>query len=115
MEPLAAGEAEPVRPLGTAQDPPRSGRADAPPDRAGTPSREGTSGSVAIRVQPSDAEILIDGERWTGNGDDRLVVQLSPGRHQIEARKDGYRPFSTAVDIRAGESTPLNVSLGRLP
>ena len=116
MEALAPGEPEPLRPLGTAQDPPRSGRAaDAPPDRAGTPSREGTSGSIAIRVQPSDAEIVIDGERWTGNADARLVVQLSPGRHQIEVRKDGYRPFSTAVDIRAGESAPLNVSLGRLP
>jgi hypothetical protein len=49
------------------------------------------------------------------NGDDRLVVQLSPGQHQIEVRKDGYRPFSTDVEIRAGETLPLNVSLGRLP
>jgi hypothetical protein len=66
-------------------------------------------------VQPSDADILIDGDRWTGNGDDRLVVQLSPGQHRIEVRKDGYRPFSTDLEIRAGESAPLNVSLGRLP
>ncbi len=116
MEKLGPGEPEPVRPAGTTQEPPRSGRtADNPTGPTITTAREGTSGSVAIRVQPADADILIDGERWTGNGDDRLVVQLSSGRHQIEVRKDGYRQFSTEVEIRAGESTPLNVSLGRLP
>jgi PEGA domain-containing protein len=116
MEMLGPGEPEPVRPVGTTQEPPRSGRAaDTPTRPTITTVREGTSGSVAIRVQPADADILIDGERWTGNGDDRLVVQLSPGRHQIEVRKDGYRQFSTEVEIRAGESAPLNVSLGRLP
>lgn len=115
MEQLAPGEAEPVRPAGTTQEPPaRSRRApDESPERAAAPGRVGSSGSVAIRVQPADAEILIDGERWTGNGDDRLVVQLSPGRHQIEVQKDGYRPFSTEVEVRAGESSPLNISLGR--
>jgi len=116
MEKLGPGEPEPVRPAGTSQEPPRSRPgSDASAERAAAPAREGASGSIAIRVQPSDADILIDGERWTGNGDDRLVVQLSPGQHRIEVRKDGYRPFSTDVEIRAGESAPLNVSLGRLP
>jgi len=102
MEQLAPGEAEPVRPVGTTQEPPaRARRApDEPPEQAAAPNRVGSSGSVAIRVQPADAEIRIDGERWTGNGDERLVVQLSPGPHQIEVRKDGYGPFSTEVEIR---------------
>jgi hypothetical protein len=117
MEPLGPGEAEPVRPLAAAPSQPRTprnvqdGRRDDVP-RA-TVTREGAAGSVAIRVQPADAEILIDGERWTGSGDERLVVQLSPGRHHIEVRKDGYRPFATDIDIRSGESAPLNISLGR--
>ena len=115
MEQLGPGEPEPVRPVGTAQEPPASSRRGPEPaaERVATPSPEASSGSVAIRVQPADAVILIDGERWTGNGDDRLVVQLSPGRHQIEVQKDGYRSFTTEVEIRAGESAPLNVSLGR--
>jgi hypothetical protein len=69
--------------------------------------------SVAIRVQPADAEIFIDGERWTGGGDERLVVQLAPGSHQIEVRKDGYRTFMTSVTVRPGETAPLNISLGK--
>jgi hypothetical protein len=65
-------------------------------------------------VQPSDAEILIDGERWTGAADgERLVVQLSPGTHQIEVRKNGYRDFMTEINVRPGETAPLNISLGR--
>ena len=117
MEALGPGEPEPVRPAGTTTQPPRADgnrAAGLPaPERLANAPREGTAGSVAIRVQPGDAEILIDGERWTGGGDDRLVVQLSTGTHQIEVRKDGYRPFTTEVDVRACETSPLNVSLGR--
>lgn len=122
MEALGPGEAEPVRPVGDTR-PPDSSR-QAPVDALGRPAPAGpapreagrpasTSGSVAIRVQPGDAEILIDGERWTGGGDERLVVQLTPGAHQIDVRKDGYRDFTTQVEIRGGETTPLNISLGR--
>jgi hypothetical protein len=67
-----------------------------------------------IRVQPPDATILIDGERWEGPAEgSRLVVQLSEGPHLIEIRKEGFRSYETRVQIRRGESVPLNVSLPR--
>ena len=62
-------------------------------------------------VQPGDAEEMIDGERWNTAGNERLLVQLAEGRHVVEVRKAGYRPFSTEVQMRAGETAPLNVSL----
>jgi hypothetical protein len=69
---------------------------------------------VAIRVQPADAEVLIDGEPWQApEGQDRLVVQLPSGRHHVEIRKDGFETYSSDLDVRAGESVPLNVSLLR--
>jgi len=69
-------------------------------------------GSVAITVRPTTADVYIDGDRWVSPDlSVPLVVQLVPGRHQIEVRAPGYRPFTTSVDIRRGESTPLNVSL----
>ena len=59
-------------------------------------------------------EILIDGEPWHGPEDqDRLAVQVAAGRHQVEVRKDGYDTFSTEVEVRDGETTPLNVSIRR--
>ncbi len=71
-------------------------------------------GAIAIRVQPSDAEVLIDGERWEGPRDDEaLVVQIAPGSHRIEVRKNGYRSYSSEVVVTAAETTPLNISLPR--
>ena len=65
-----------------------------------------------IRVQPAGADVLIDGDRWSGpEGDERLLLQVSEGTHHIEVRKTGYRPFGADVPIRRGETTPLNVSL----
>lgn len=69
-------------------------------------------GSLVVRVQPSGADVLIDGERWQGPEDaERLVVQVSEGTHKIEVRKEGYVPFSTTVRVRRGETAPINVSL----
>ena len=90
-----------------------------PPDRPApdsNPPLPGNSrfGQVAIRVQPADAEVLINGEPWRNpDGAERLLVYLSPGTHRVEIRKDGYDPFVTAVEIKRGEVTPLNVSLAR--
>jgi len=73
------------------------------------------SGSVSVTVRPTTAEVFIDGDRWVSPDlSVPLVVQLLPGRHAIQVRSPGYRPFSTVVDIRRGESTPLNVSLSNV-
>ena len=75
-------------------------------------------GTVSVSVRPSTADVFIDGDRWVSPDPSRpLVVQLTAGRHAIDVRAPGYRPFSTIVEIRRGESTPLNVSLpaGEMP
>jgi uncharacterized membrane protein len=73
--------------------------------------RSEAAGTLAIRVQPADAVVMIDGERWDSSGGQRLDVQVAPGSHRIDVQKDGYQTFSTTVQVRPGESTPLNVSL----
>jgi len=130
MEPLRPGDPEPVRPAGgpapTAATtrrgpaPPNAPNPPGPPERRGaveprtSPARVNDYGTLALRVQPTDAEILIDGERWAGSqGDDRLEVQLSTGQHNLEVRKDGFRIYSTDVTIRGGETSTLNVGLRR--
>jgi PEGA domain len=128
MEKLAAGETSepppvappvPAPPEGSARPPrapsgPLPPGAPAPPEppappQPGVPS---SSGAIAIRVQPADAEIRIDGQVWLGSPNvDRLVVQVTDGTHRIEIYKPGYRGFTTEVTVRRGETTPLNVSL----
>jgi hypothetical protein len=133
MERLGTGESEPQRPVAapheartpsrppTAPIPPRPASPPRPPspDEQATSVREvprGTSGGITVRVQPADAQVFIDGERWSASGDDeRLVVQLTPGPHTIEARKSGYRGYLTEVNVRAGETLPVNVALTKEP
>jgi len=101
--------APPRAPAGRRMPPPQPG-----PDPRVTP--QGAYGSLAIRVQPNDAEVSIDGEPWRGPGDqDRLVVEVAEGSHTIEIRKSGYRTYVTQVDVRRGATTPLNVSLRSEP
>ena len=59
-----------------------------------------------------DAVVIIDGERWDSpEGGSRLVVQLSGGSHRIEVRKQGFRTYTSTVQIRPGETQSLNISL----
>ena len=96
---------------------PRPMPPNAPPPNLPPPGAPGASnadgyGRVAIRVQPPDADVMIDGQPWRGASDrDGLTVEVPEGRHAIEIRKAGYRTYITEIDVRRGETTPLNVSL----
>ena len=122
MKPLAEGAPQLPRP--EPLDPPeravgpfdQGGPAGGPFGRGGQAavSRPASErfGSLTVRVQPADAEVLIDGERWLGfEGRDRLVVELGAGPHSIEVRREGYRTYRTEVEVRERDNTSLNVSL----
>src|SRR4051812_9281816 len=73
-------------------------------------------GTLSIQARPAGAEIRIDGERWTGSGDtSTLQVHLAAGVHRVEVRAPGRLPYMSDVTIRAGQTTPLNVSLSMAP
>ena len=69
-------------------------------------------GTLSLKVLPGDATILIDGERWSITGSDpRVAIQLGPGRHKLEIRKDGYEGYVEEIGIREGGTLTLNVLL----
>jgi len=112
MEPLADGAPQPARPEPPSD--PETSLYPAEPGYSPTLTLPGDEqfGTLAIRVQPVDAEVLIDGELWQGfEGLQRLVVELGAGRHAVEVRLDGYRTYRAEVDLHGGETTLLNVSL----
>ena len=140
MVPLGPGEAPETRPAepppappqGTPGTPSQAGPNVYPPPPRGAPGQrpEGPppgayppppgnrsdAASLSIRVQPGNAEVFIDGERWDGpSGDDRLVVQVAPGAHHVEVRREGYRSYQTDINARPGETTTVNISLTRQP
>ena len=137
LEKLAPGDVQPPPPqpseddrVRRREDPrmqPPDGREPLPPFRgpAGPPPRRGPriederdaalGSALSIRVQPSGAIVRIDGERWddVDSRDERLVVQVSEGRHLVEVERDGYERFTTEVEVRRGETRTINVSLRR--
>jgi hypothetical protein len=85
-----------------------------PPQAPGAPrSAEASAyGTLSIRVQPAEADVLIDGEKWRGpEAQDRLIVEVAEGRHTVEVQKQGYRSYMTEVQVRRGDTTTINVSL----
>jgi PEGA domain len=121
MQPSAAGEKSEMPALAPPVPPPPPGSAMIPhPPISGAPFQVQPAGSrpasgfgtVSLRVQPGDAEILIDGEPWNASAPgERLVVQLAGGTHHIEIRKSGYRSYTNDITVQPGDSMPLNVSL----
>ena len=127
MAPLGPNDPQPTRPVAppppqrrdSSQAVPRRPSPATPPRDANPPADTVRNanpeyGSLALRVQPGDARIKIDGEMWEhAADDDRLTVELSTGRHVIEIEKDGYRRYITEVTVRGGETASLNVALTR--
>ena len=122
MEKLGAGEPEPEKPVGVPRIAPETspgrGRGASPPrgtqPRGAQPPSESLDesyGRLAIRVQPADAEVFIDGKKWDAPGDQQLLLRLEAGTHRVEVRHSGYRGYLTEVTINGGEETKLNVAL----
>ncbi len=77
--------------------------------RANEPAEFGT---LSTRVMPPDAVILVDGEALARpEGENRFSIDLAEGPHQVEVRKEGFRPYVRTIDVLAGRTFTLNVSL----
>ena len=132
MQPLAAGDVDEPRPVPNRtaarasvrrdpqdyppQDDPREPGDRVPAPRRADPDQPASSsqyGSLAVRVQPLDAEVIVDGEPWQSPDAGSITLQLSEGVHRVEVRKAGYRTYSAEVRIRRGDPTSVNVSLTR--
>jgi len=130
LEPLGPNDPPPVRPVpatppagpspqGGQQPPVRTPRREPnrpPPTQSQTPAPAPTTerGTLALTIQPSDADVVIDGEPWYG-ATDNIRVELTNGRHNVQIRKPGYVGYLTDIDVRTGETTTLNVSLKQRP
>lgn len=68
----------------------------------------GVYGEVAVRAQPADAQLLVDGEpRGSANQTLRLVAAT----HEIVVRKAGYVDYKTNVTPRPGVAQVIEAKL----
>lgn len=132
MESLAPGEVNQPRPTPSAPPagayppippapPSGPGARQMPPPPPSAPSPglppvgESATGTIAIRVEPADADVLIDGQGWPVSSGDDAVVDVAEGRHTVQIRKTGYVGYLTEVQVRRNETTTLNVTLKTRP
>jgi hypothetical protein len=120
METLGPGETEPAKPTAGPRETRPRRPLPAPPDATAndestaparsSPAATDAYGTLTILVQPGDALVLVDGNRWNA-GEEALEVELTPGSHTIEVRKSGFRGYLTEISVRSGETSRLNVAL----
>jgi len=120
LEPLGAGElAEPPSEPAAPPEAPFDEPALFPPGRAPEPGTapavqmpQSRFGTLSIRVQPAGAAVVVDGEPWLAPaGQDRMILELTEGRHHVEISEPGFARYAEDVLIRAGRTLSLNVSL----
>ena len=78
------------------------------------PAPEEGTGSVRLRVKPSNGKVYLDGT-FMGVVDqfDGLTDHLAApvGRHEIEVRADGYDTLTLAVDVEPDKTVTVRGSL----
>jgi hypothetical protein len=92
---------------------------DADPKRQGEIAKlvdklDKTVGRYDIAVTPSDAQVHIDDDDWL-----HIVRgkswRVTPGRHSIEVKRDGFVAKTTSVEVAAGEAASLEINLVATP
>ncbi len=109
----------PVVPAPAAAEPEPESEPEAPAPAAQAADRTVHSGlTVAFRVSPPDAFILVDGrvlgpaEEWSGQKGSRTYTFPGPGTYLVKIKKDGMHEVRIAVEASAGGgTTPITEQL----
>ena len=143
MEPLAPGQADEPRPVPQdPRDmggdrrvissrleplPPPSPRSPNTPSNPRTPNRPvmprtpdrppdetHSLGTLSLGIEPADADVIIDGQPSPPTkSQERLIIDLTEGTHQLVIRRAGLKTFETDLQIRRGRTLALTVSLSK--
>jgi len=118
MERLPAGETSEPPSVAPPVPPPPEGTFTPPvtPPRArppapATPPEAVGFGTLSLRIRPANASVIIDGERWMSSDEGQYTIQIAAGTHHVEVSAPGRDRFSTQIQVREGETVPLDVML----
>jgi hypothetical protein len=67
-------------------------------------------GTIHLSTQPKDVRVLVDGKPVENSLSPFVLAELEPEvDHTIAVDKDGYRPWSTRLSVRPGQTLQLPV------
>lgn len=93
---------------------PRPQAPDVEPTDAGATRERTTLATLVVAVSPAGSTVVVDGQKWEGpRGNERLIIQVSEGRHRVEVSRNRYETETVDIDVRAGETRPISVALER--
>jgi hypothetical protein len=69
-----------------------------------------TASRVEIEATPADAQLHVDDDDWL-NIVHASVWRVTPGRHTITARRDGYEAKTKPIQVAAGETASISLDL----
>mgnify|MGYP003586438840 CR=1 FL=1 len=73
-------------------------------------------GGVSFDIQPSDADLFINGEYVGQVGDFNPYSEpltLTPGVHRIAVQRDGFRPMEWEIEVQPGQVIPYRGEMER--
>jgi hypothetical protein len=73
-----------------------------------------TAGRYEVTPTPSDATVTIDDDDWLHVVRGK-AWRVSPGRHAVTVKAEGYEPKTKSVEVKAGESIALEIQLSPIP
>jgi hypothetical protein len=69
------------------------------------------AGELAIKIEPADAEVLVDGYQLMPHQELGYSLGLFTGTHLVEANTRGFKPYLEKVEIKAAKRTHLFIQL----
>ncbi|MCA9580922.1 MAG: PEGA domain-containing protein [Myxococcales bacterium] len=69
---------------------------------------------VIIVGGPDSAAIFVDGQKW-GMTPRPDAIDLEPGSHHIEVRKEGFEDFKAVISVGAGKRVEVAVEMAAKP
>jgi hypothetical protein len=66
-------------------------------------------GHLGIHTSLPGADVFVDGKPMPGKTPLRSTLAVAPGEHQIELRRDGYRPAAQTVRIDVGSAAEIKL------
>ncbi|MHB2016280.1 MAG: transglutaminase domain-containing protein [Candidatus Xenobia bacterium] len=70
---------------------------------------------VGLRIWPVGAEVLVNGKPRGRAEGDLMVLNLPPGKVELEVKAPGYVPFLRHLQVHQGDSSMLTVTLEGVP
>jgi len=72
---------------------------------------ESAKGTVNLSSNPTGADVAVDGE-FVGNSPS--VLKVSPGKHTVTVKLQGFKDWSREISVQAGSDVQLTASLEKM-